>query len=232
MGQIYVMLSRVVDPRHLHLIGLEMNNSKRSQLQPKLNNTAGLPPVDMLEDVAKAWATAGLDVAQCLRQSISVTNDWVYIPGRGPILERFGPRLIKETSVPVTLKSLDEIVNPQPEALKVYQNLLAWIEEVDWASQRGAPRPAFKTADGDDIFPGEDRKWWLTDVQKRNPQEPQPCDEDGPISEIDGEKEETDDEDPTSEEGDNQDDVGDQSNQDELLVWSESALADKSGAGQ
>ena len=122
---------------------------------------------------------------------------------------------MKERSVPVAHKHLDEIVNPQPDALKVYQNLLAWIDEVDVASQLGQPRPAFKTADGDPIFPDDDRKWWLTDVQKRKPDEEAPGDEDGPLSEVDADKDVTDDDDPTSDEGDCQEDVGDLSHQTE-----------------
>ena len=35
---------------------------------------AGLPPVDILEDVALAWANAGLDVVECLRRCTTVTD--------------------------------------------------------------------------------------------------------------------------------------------------------------
>lgn len=41
-GQVYVLVSRVTDPRNFHLLGL--------------------PPIDMLEEVANAWRAAGLDV--------------------------------------------------------------------------------------------------------------------------------------------------------------------------
>ena len=41
-GQVYVLVSRVTDPRNFHLLGL--------------------PPLDMLEEVAAAWRVAGLDV--------------------------------------------------------------------------------------------------------------------------------------------------------------------------
>ena len=46
-GQVYVLVSRVTDPRNFHLVGL--------------------PPIDMLEDVAKAWRAAGLDVGIMFR---------------------------------------------------------------------------------------------------------------------------------------------------------------------
>ena len=42
-GQFYVLVSRVTDPRNFHLLGL--------------------PPIDMLEEVADAWRAAGLDVS-------------------------------------------------------------------------------------------------------------------------------------------------------------------------
>merc|ERR1712078_705374 len=78
-----------------------------------------------------------------------------------------------------------------PRALAVIKRLLDWISRVDLASQQGLPRPAFKTVDGDPIFPPEEEQWWLTDFQQRKKPEDIAGDEDGP---------ETDDEDPTSEE--------------------------------
>ena len=159
-----------------------------------------------------------------------MTNEWDYFPGRDPLQNRFEPRLIKERTRPVALKNLDEIVNPQPDALKVYQNLLAWIDEVDLASQRGSARPAFRTSDGHPIFPDDDRKWWLTDVQKSKPNELQQGDEDGPVSEVDGGEEETEDEDPTSEEGDVDEYAGDVGINSKYVLWSEPARAAGSGA--
>ena len=160
--------------------------------------------MDILDDVVSAWARAGLDQVECLRRCTAVTNEWIYTAGCGPVRDRFSARMIKERTVPVAHKNLEEIINPQPEALRVYQNLLTWIEEVDLASQRQTSRPAFATHRGDPIFPGEDRKWWLTDVQKRNPEAIPPGDEDGPASEVEEDKEDTEDEDPTSEEDENQ----------------------------
>ena len=82
------------------------------------------------------------------------------------------------------------------------RKLLDWIGRVDLASQRGAPRPAFKTLDGEAIFPtDEDDHWWLTEFQQRKKPEEITGDDDGPVSEEeDQEKEDTEDEDPTTEE--------------------------------
>ena len=147
----------------------------------------------------RAWQSAGLDVAECLQRAAVVTNEWVYTAGNGDVRERFTPRLISERTVPVAHRDLYQVIDPQPQALVVIRKLLDWIGACDLASQRGGPRPAFKTSDGHPIFPDEE-KWWLTDVQQRkNPDEVQQApDEDGPVSECDDKKDDTEDEDPTS----------------------------------
>ena len=161
----------------------------------------GLPPRDILPDVVRAWQAAGLDVAECLQRATTITNEWIYTPGNQDVRERFTPRVISERTVPVAHRDLYEVIDPQPKALVVIRRLLEWIGSCDSASQRGGARPAFKTSDGLSIFP-EDEKWWLTDVQQRkNPDEVQQApDEDGPVSECDDKKDDTEDEDPTSSE--------------------------------
>ena len=182
MGQVYVLFSRVTDPRHLELIGM--------------------PPEDILEDVCRAWERDGQDVVECLRRATTVTNEWVYSPtGSGSIRDRLQLRVMKETSVPIVLKPLAHIINARPRALAVIKRLLDWISRVDLASQQGLPRPAFKTIDGHPIFPPEEEQWWLTDFQQRKKPEETVGDEDGPPTEAEEEdKPETDDEDPSSEE--------------------------------
>ena len=98
----------------------------------------GLPPADILEDVCRAWERAGLDVVECLRRAVSVTNDSVYTPtAEGDVRSRLTQRVIKEMTVPVVLKPLEHIVNAQPRALAVIRKLLDWISRVDLASQQG-----------------------------------------------------------------------------------------------
>ncbi len=199
MGQVYVLFSRVTDPRHLELLGNRVDIESISFCTHA--SLPGLPPADILEDVVRAWQAAGLDVAECLQRAATVTSEWIYTPGHGNICDRFTPRLISERTVPVRHRDLCEVINPQPRALAVIRRLLDWIGRVDLASQRGGARPAFKTTTGEPIFPGEDDKWWLTDVQQRKkPEETQHADEDGPVSECEEQKEDTEDEDPTSEE--------------------------------
>ena len=163
-------------------------------------SSRGLPPADILEDVARAWRAAGLSVHERMEKAMTVTNEFVYTHGVGDtILERIAPRQIAERTVHVRHRDLPEVVNPQPEATKVIRKLLTWIEAVDLASQCGEARPEFTGIDGEPIFPGDDSKWWLTDMQQRKkPSEYQLPDEDGPASENDDQKTETDDEDPPS----------------------------------
>ena len=163
-------------------------------------SATGLPPLDILEDVCDAWERAGLDVVECLRRAVSVTNEWIYTPAEGDIRNRLARRVENETSVPVQLKNLQEVINAQPRALAVIKRALDWISRVDLASQQGAPRPAFMTLGGDPIFPPEEEQWWLTDFQQRKTPEEIAGDEDGPPTEAEEDKDETDDEDPTSEE--------------------------------
>ncbi len=141
-------------------------------------------------------------MAECFQRATTVTNEFVYTHGSGgDIRDRFAPRLMSDRTLPVRHRILSEVINPQPAATNVIRKLSDWIEAVDLASQQGDARPAFKTTQGQPIFPGEDEKWWLTDVQQRKkPEEVHPADEDGPASECDDEKDETEDEDPTTEE--------------------------------
>ena len=131
-----------------------------------------------------------------------MTNEFVYThDDGGDLCDRLTPRLIADRTVPVAHRNLYEVITPQPDAIHVIRKLLTWIEAFDMAFSRGDVRPEFKTAEGERIFLDEDRKWWLTDVQqRRKPDEGHLADEDGPASECDGEKDETDDEDPPSEE--------------------------------
>ena len=67
-GHLYVLISRATDPKNVQLVGL--------------------PPKDMMEEVEAAWARAGLNVDECWRRAVSVTNEWVYTPGTGPVGNR------------------------------------------------------------------------------------------------------------------------------------------------
>ena len=176
-GQVYVLFSRVTDPDNLMLVGI--------------------PPFDLIDEVAEALVKAGYNVADCFAKATTVTGEWVCASENKPWSERIQPRFLEERTIPLKRKNLGEILNPQPQAACVIQNLLDWIDRVDLASQSGTPRPAFETAEGQCIFP--DEPWWLTDVQKRTSKEKNAeGDEDGPASEPDAHADEdlADDSDP------------------------------------
>ena len=67
--------------------------------------------------------------------------------------------------MPLKLRALEEMLNPQPEAAKVLHGLLDWIGRADEASQRGEAAPPPTGLDGKSLFPGSD--WWLTDIERR-----------------------------------------------------------------
>ena len=58
MGQVYVLISRVTDPRNMLLIGL--------------------PPKDMLEDIAQALVQNGHDPDEVFERACNVTQEWEY----------------------------------------------------------------------------------------------------------------------------------------------------------
>ena len=153
-GQIYVQVSRVVDPANYAAVGL--------------------PPQDLLDDVTQAWAALGMDVDKLLSQAASVTDEWEYTrsePGADPttsVRTRLTPRYAELRSVPLRLKTLPQILNPQPATAQVLHGLLDWIARADRAARRGEQKPELRRSDGQALFP-QDEPWWLTDIERRNP---------------------------------------------------------------
>jgi hypothetical protein len=143
-GQVYVLNSRCTDPANFHLVGI--------------------PPKDLVLLVEEAWRAAGMNVDECWEKACSVTGEWVYDPS-SPL--RLQQKHLEERTVPLKHKTLAETLDPQPQASVVIRDLLEWIDRVDYASQRGEPRPMFQTVDGRDIFLPESEQWWLTGVSKR-----------------------------------------------------------------
>ena len=178
-----MLVSRVTDPQNFVLVGV--------------------PPKDLLEDIAAALLARGVDVDKYFEDACSVTREWVYNRDAPRLRDRVKVKFNNEHALPVKLKTLEEILNPQPDAQVVIHRLLDWMDRVDLATQTGDSRPLFQTADGDDIFPEDGDPWWLTDVSRRAPAEEQENgDEDGPPSEMEeeGQQAEVSDEDPMSSE--------------------------------
>ena len=173
----YVLVSRVTDPQNFQLIGPQRAPREKAEKAPRETPREtpprrGLPPADMLDEVAAAWREAGFNVEECLQRCATVTREFVYTPGgHGDLRRSFTPKFNRQHSVSVKHKTLAEILNPQPRAASVFHRLLDWIDRVDIASQTGAPKPDFETDEGEPIFPEDDDPWWLTDVSRRVAQE-------------------------------------------------------------
>ncbi len=99
-----MLISRATDPQNVQLVGL--------------------PPKDLLDDVELAWKRAGLNVDECWKRAVSVTNEWVYTPGPGPVAGRLAQRRITERSIPLKHRTLEEVLDPQPRASAVIHKLL------------------------------------------------------------------------------------------------------------
>ena len=143
----------------------------------------GIPPKDLLQDVAAALITAGISVDEFFETACKVTGDWKYDPSKARLNDRIDQKYNHERSVPLKFRTLAECLNPQPDAHVVFQRLLNWIDRCDVASQMNLTKPQFQAADGGPIFPDdEDDQWWLTDVSKRIATESRQGDEDGPMT--------------------------------------------------
>merc|ERR1711960_67898 len=140
----------------------------------------------MLDEVAEAWAANGLDVDACCTAAAAVAEDWEYTPAENPraatrnVRSRLTKRVDEERRVPVRLRTLADILDPQPGTAEVLHRLLDWIDRADRAAQAGMPKPAFTTEAGEPVFPDDDEEWWLTDFDRRKkkaaPEEPSSSD--------------------------------------------------------
>ena len=178
-----MLISRVTDPKNFQLLGV--------------------PPADLLEEVVMAWREAGLDIVECLRKCVTVTNEFEYVE-QERIKDRIRPRKIDAKLVPVRNKSIAEILDPQPKCSAVLHKLLKWIDRCDYASQVGECKPVCIDEYGDEIVPIDpENLWWLTEMSARKKNEEDvdktKDDEDGPGSSEEEKHDLTDDESTTSE---------------------------------
>ena len=177
-----MLVSRVTDPKNFSLVGI--------------------PPRDLIEDLAQELLRQGIDVDAFFEKACQVTADWKYERSMAKVVDRIQQKFCNERTVPLKFRTLAEVLNPQPEAHVVFQRLLDWIDRCDVASQTaGEPKPSFQTADGEPIFPEDDDPWWLTDISRRLTDDAkQDGDEDGPATEGEEEAEqrEISDDDPLS----------------------------------
>ena len=132
----YVLVSRVTDPKNFSLVGI--------------------PPRDLIEDLAQELLRQGIDVDAFFEKVCQVTADLKYERSMAKVVDRIQQKFSNERSVPLRFRTLAQSLNPQPEAHVVFQRLLDWIDRCDVASQTGEPKPLFQTVGGEPIFPEDD----------------------------------------------------------------------------
>ena len=116
----------------------------------------GLPPWDILEDLAAALRAKGLDVDQVFERSVKCSNEFIYDPCRsGGLKDRFTQKFNSQRTIPISWRSLAASLNPQPVAFAVIRRVLDWIDRCDDASKQNLPAPPFEAEDGTPIFPPE-----------------------------------------------------------------------------
>ena len=110
MGQVYVLISRVTDPQAR---GFVFRSSRCLVLLASKENCfgqnfllSGLPPKDLWEDISQLWFRAGINVDDAWKRACSVTNEWVYEPGPGPLRSRIRQRINRERSIPLKNRSI------------------------------------------------------------------------------------------------------------------------------
>ena len=111
MGQVYVLISRVTDPQARGFVFfrsawcLVLLASKENCVGQNFLLT-GLPPKDLWEDISQLWLRAGINVDDAWKRACSVTNEWVYEPGPGPLRSRIRQRINRERSIPLKNRSI------------------------------------------------------------------------------------------------------------------------------
>ena len=126
-------------------------------------------------DVARAWAAEGIDVDEAFEAAASVTEEWTYVRTKlgndscANVAKRFTAKFEEKRRTPLRMRTLSEVLNPQPETAMVLHGLLDWIERADLASQNSLQRPPLLRADGAPLFP--EGPWWQTDLSKHAPKE-------------------------------------------------------------
>ena len=132
------------------------------------------PPIDMLEDVIQAWRREGLDVDACLKVAAKIIKDWDYKreteddDSTADVFSRLKSHWDYQRRVPLKMKTLAEVLNPQPTTARVLSNLLQWIDDVD----RQSVDPEVRAEDPSSAFERiffQEPNWWLTELERRQP---------------------------------------------------------------
>ena len=86
LGQVYVLVSRVTDPKNFSLVGI--------------------PPRDLVEDLAQALLRAGIDVDSFFEKACQVSGEWKYDRSQARVLDRIQQKFSNERTVPLRFRTL------------------------------------------------------------------------------------------------------------------------------
>ena len=86
LGQVYVLVSRVTDPKNFSLVGI--------------------PPRDLVEDLAQALLRAGIDVDSFFEKACQVSGEWKYDRSRARVLDRIQQKFSNKRTVPLRFRTL------------------------------------------------------------------------------------------------------------------------------
>ena len=96
LGQVYVMISRVTDPKNFMLLGV--------------------PPKDLIEDVAQELIREGIDVDAFFEDACKISGEWQYDRTKARLVDRIQPKSgDDENSIPPKWNTLAECLNPEPD---------------------------------------------------------------------------------------------------------------------
>ena len=77
------------------------------------------PPKDIVSSLAVALRRSGYDYDEVFQRCVAVSNEWCYnATGSSNLADRFSQKYMRERTVPMTHKTLEEVLNPQPVAQK------------------------------------------------------------------------------------------------------------------
>lgn len=94
--------------------------------------------------------------------AVSVTGEWEYTRGSTDgrslgatenVVARLKPKWTPTRGVPVQLRTLEQVLRPQPLMAEVLDSLLRWIDLENDAMRAGQPKPPFQKPNGQPIFP-------------------------------------------------------------------------------
>ena len=88
-------------------------------IAPRYLLRIGVPPKDLIDDIAAALRRAGVDFDGVFGKCVEVSNEGKYDmnnPQNKQPSERFSQKYIRDRQVPMVHRSLEEVLNPQPIA--------------------------------------------------------------------------------------------------------------------